>query len=103
MNKQMNPLTNDVDTLAEDARALMAATADVAGEKVVEARKRLTAALERGQVIYGRVREQTVESARAADEAVHEHPYQAIALGVGLGALIGFLITRRCSSNHNHS
>ena len=99
MNKQMNPLTNDVDTLAEDARALMAATADVAGEKVMEARKRLTAALDRGKAIYGRVRDQTVEGARAADEAVHEHPYQAIALGVGLGALIGFLITRRCSSN----
>jgi ElaB/YqjD/DUF883 family membrane-anchored ribosome-binding protein len=99
MNKQMNSLTNDVDTLAEDARALMAATADVAGEKVAEARKRLTAALERGKVIYSRVREQAVESAQAADEAVHEHPYQAIALGVGLGALIGFLITRRCSSN----
>ena len=103
MNKQMNPLTNDVDTLAEDARALVAATADVAGEKVVEARKRLTAALERGKEIYGRVREQAVEGAKAADEAVHEHPYQAIALGVGLGALIGFLITRRCSSNVNHS
>jgi ElaB/YqjD/DUF883 family membrane-anchored ribosome-binding protein len=103
MNKQMNSISNDVDTLAEDARALMAATADVAGEKVVEARRRLTAALDRGKVIYGRVREQAVESAKAADEAVHEHPYQAIALGVGLGALIGFLITRRCSSNGNHS
>ncbi len=32
-------------TLAEDARALMAATADVAGDKVTEARKRLAATL----------------------------------------------------------
>jgi ElaB/YqjD/DUF883 family membrane-anchored ribosome-binding protein len=99
MNKQMNSLTNDVDTLADDARALMAATADVAGEKVGQARKRLAAALESGKEISGRVREQAVEGARAAGEAVHEHPYQAIALGIGLGALIGFLITRRCSSN----
>ena len=38
-------------TLAEDARALMAATADVAGEKVGEARKRLAAALERAKEI----------------------------------------------------
>jgi len=103
MNKQMNSLTNDVDTLAEDARALVAATADVAGEKVVEARKRLSAALERGKAIYGRVREQAVEGAKATDVAVHEHPYQAIALGVGLGALIGILITRRCSNNGSHS
>jgi ElaB/YqjD/DUF883 family membrane-anchored ribosome-binding protein len=103
MNKQMKSVSNDVETLAEDARALMSATADVAGEKVGEARKRLAGALERGKEIYGRVREQTVESARAADEAVHEHPYQAIAIGVGLGAVIGFLITRRRSSNGNHS
>jgi len=85
--------------LAEDARALMAATADVAGEKVGEARQRLAAALERGKELYGRVRDKTVEGARATDEAVHEHPYQAIAIGVGVGALIGYLLGRRCSGH----
>ena len=85
--------------LAEDARALMTATADVAGEKVGEARQRLAAALERGKELYGRVRDKTVEGAKATNEAVHEHPYQAIAIGVGVGALIGYLLGRRCSSN----
>lgn len=85
--------------LADDARALMTATADVAGEKVVEARKRLNAALERGKEICGQVREKAVQGAKAADEAVHEHPYQAITIGIGVGALIGYLITRRCSRN----
>ena len=33
-------------TIAEEARALMAATAEVAGEKVGDARNRLAAALE---------------------------------------------------------
>ena len=89
MNKQAQAISDDMGQLAEDARALMAATADVAGEKVGEARKRLAAALERGKEIYGRVRAQAVEGAKAADEAVHEHPYQAIAIGVGAGALIG--------------
>ena len=45
MNKQTQAISNDMGALAEDARALMAATADVAGEKVGEARKRLAAAL----------------------------------------------------------
>lgn len=85
--------------LAEDARALMVATADVAGEKVSEARKRLSAALDRGREMYGRARERAIEGAKVADEAVHEHPYQAIAIGVGVGALLGYLITRRCSRN----
>ena len=44
MNKQKESTDSDLGTLAEDARALMAATADVAGEKVSEARKRLAAA-----------------------------------------------------------
>jgi len=85
--------------LADDASALMAATADVAGENVAEARKRLGAALERGKEVYGRVREKTIEGARAADEAMHEHPYEAIAIGVGIGALIGYLVARQCSRN----
>ena len=86
-------------TLAEDARALMAATADVAGEKVVEARKRLAAALESGKEFYGRVRDKTVEKAKAVDETVHEHPYQAMGIALGVGAIIGYLLARRCSRN----
>jgi ElaB/YqjD/DUF883 family membrane-anchored ribosome-binding protein len=101
MNKETQAVTNDIGQLAEDARALMAATADVAGEKVGEARKRLAAALDRAREIAGCVRDKAVAGAKAADEAVHEHPYRAIAIGVGVGALIGFLIARRCSCNRN--
>ena len=53
MNKQTQAISNDMGTLAEDARALMVATADVAGEKVGEARKRFAAALESGKEICG--------------------------------------------------
>jgi ElaB/YqjD/DUF883 family membrane-anchored ribosome-binding protein len=97
MSKETQAFSNDMSQLAEDARALMTATADVAGEKVGEARKRLAAALESGKEIYGRVREKAVEGARAADEAVHEHPYQAIGIALSVGALIGYLAARQCS------
>jgi len=97
MDKQTQAVSDAMGTLADDARALMTATADVAGEKVSDARKRLAAALESGKEIYGRVKAKAVEGAKAADEAVHEHPYQAIAIGVGVGALLGYLIARRCS------
>lgn len=99
MNKQTQAISNDLGTLAEDARALLTATADVAGEKVGEARKRLTAALESGKEIYGRVRDKAVEGAKVADQTVRENPYQAIAIGVGVGALLGYFIARRCSRN----
>ena len=63
----------------------------------VEARKRLAAALENGKEIYGRVRDRAVEGAKVADKTVRENPYQAIAIGVGVGALVGYLLGRRCS------
>jgi ElaB/YqjD/DUF883 family membrane-anchored ribosome-binding protein len=99
MNKHTQAISNDMGQLAEDARALMTATADVAGEKVGEARKRLAAALEAGKEIVGRARDKAVEGAKATDQAVHEHPYQVIGIALGVGALLGYLVARRCSRN----
>ena len=97
MTKHKEEPNNDMAALAEEARALIAATADVAGDKVGEARKRLAAALERGREIYGDVRDKTMEGVKAADQTVRENPYQAIAIGVGVGALLGYLVSCRCS------
>jgi ElaB/YqjD/DUF883 family membrane-anchored ribosome-binding protein len=99
MNKETQATHNDIGTLAEDARALMAATADVAGEKVGAARNRLSAALERGREIAGNIRDKAVAGAKVTDQTIRENPYQAIAIGVGVGALIGFLVARRCACN----
>jgi ElaB/YqjD/DUF883 family membrane-anchored ribosome-binding protein len=97
MDKHKHADENNMGTLAEDARALVAATADVAGDKVAEARKRLTAALDSGKELMGRVREKAVEHAKAADQVVRDNPYQTVAFAFGVGALIGYLATRRCS------
>jgi ElaB/YqjD/DUF883 family membrane-anchored ribosome-binding protein len=99
MNQHKHAANHAVGKLAEDAHALMAATADVAEEKVTAARQRLAVALENVKDIAGQVRNKTVECVKAADEAVHEHPYQAIAIGVGVGALIGLFVARRGSRN----
>jgi ElaB/YqjD/DUF883 family membrane-anchored ribosome-binding protein len=99
MNTTTQKTHADLGQLAEDAGALMSATADVAGEKVGEARKRLAAALERAKEMAATVREKAVAGAKVTDAAVHEHPYQAIAVGVGVGVLVGYLLGRRCSRN----
>lgn len=102
MDNTNESTTNDLGTLAEDARALMAATADVAGEKVGDARKRLAAALESGKRMLGQVKDKAVAGAKATDAAVHQHPYLAIGIAAGVGALVGFLIARRSScSKHD--
>lgn len=101
MEKQTQAISNDISQLAEDARALMTATADVVGDKVSDARKRLAAELERGKDLYGQVRAKAAEGCKVTHEAIHTHPYQAIAIGVGVGALLGYLVARRGSSSRD--
>jgi ElaB/YqjD/DUF883 family membrane-anchored ribosome-binding protein len=95
MDKHRQTDENDMGTLAEDARALMAATADVAGDKVAEARRCLATALDSGKQALGRVREKAVEGAKAADQLVRENPYQTLVIAFGVGAVIGYLLGRR--------
>jgi ElaB/YqjD/DUF883 family membrane-anchored ribosome-binding protein len=91
-HKEKEQSDTDLGNLADNARALMVATADVASEKVGEARNRLAVALESA-------RAKAIGGAKAVDEAVHEHPYQAVAIGVGMGTLIGYLLARRSCGN----
>ena len=87
--------TKEVESLAENARELLTATAEVAGGKVAEARQRLTLALENAKTMAGNVRAKAVAGAKATDKAVRKHPYKAIAIAVGTGALVGCALARR--------
>jgi len=59
-------------------------TGEAAKEKIEE----LKAMLQRAQA-------KAVESAKVADQAIHEHPYPAIGLAFGIGLLVGILVSRR--------
>ena len=91
-HSQTEQQEHDVSTLAEDAQELLAATADMAGEKVVVARKRLSDSLRN-------VRDTIIENARSADKAVRDNPYKAIGVAVGVGVLVGALMARRSNSD----
>ena len=95
MKNQIN--ANETGLVAEKARPLPTSFGEVAREKVEDARQRLATALERGKEICGRVREKAVEGAKATDQAVHKHPYQAIGIALGVGTLVGYLVGLRRS------
>ncbi len=59
-----------------------------------ELRAKLDAATEKAKALYQALQDKTVAAAKATDEAVREHPYQAIGIAFGLGVLIGVLATR---------
>ena len=95
MNKQTSTTYKDIDSFAEDAQALLVATEHVAEEKVIQARQRLSAALEKGKKAWGQVQRKAGEGAKVADETIREHPYETVGLAFGIGALLGFLVARR--------
>jgi ElaB/YqjD/DUF883 family membrane-anchored ribosome-binding protein len=95
MEKQKQTVSDYMNTLTEDAQAVVAATSDTAGEKVGKARKHLDVALERSKEVYSQVRDKALDGAKATDHAVRERPYHAIGIAFGVGALIGFLAARR--------
>ena len=86
---------HDLQSLPDEAKALVTATADVAEEKVMAARERLTAALERGKEAWSTVQAKAVESAKATDESIRRNPYQSIGVAIGIGALLGLWLARR--------
>jgi ElaB/YqjD/DUF883 family membrane-anchored ribosome-binding protein len=85
----------DTENLLEDAQALLVATAHVAEEKVADARKRLAAALEKGRETWKDVQEKAVAGAKATDEVIRKYPYRSLGIALGVGALLGFLLSRR--------
>jgi ElaB/YqjD/DUF883 family membrane-anchored ribosome-binding protein len=101
MNKETEAVRNDLIKLAEDARALMSVTSDIASEKVVEARRRLAATLDQGKEMYGRLRDKTVEGVQRADAIAHERPYQLAAIGLGVGVLVGAILARQRRSRRD--
>jgi ElaB/YqjD/DUF883 family membrane-anchored ribosome-binding protein len=90
-----NALRNDARTLAEDARALLEATAEITDEKVAEARQRLNDALESGKSVVAGLQQKASQTAQAADQAIRNNPYQSITIAFGIGALLGYLVSRR--------
>src|SRR5262245_54064714 len=88
---------HDAETLMDDARDLIEATSDVADQKVVEARKRLSFALDRARVTAQRMQERATELAKRADVAVRDHPYESAAVAFGIGAIVAGVCYALCS------
>jgi ElaB/YqjD/DUF883 family membrane-anchored ribosome-binding protein len=91
-NKHAHKRNKDPDTLVEDAHALVTVTANIAEEKVAEARRRLAEALNSAKALAGRTRDQALDYAKTTDEAMHQHPYQATGIAFGIGLLLGCLL-----------
>lgn len=92
-------LIQDFKVVVSDAEALLKATAGQGGEAVAAMRSKveasLAAAKEKMTDAELALLAKTRAAAKATDEYVHGHPWQAIGVAASVGVVIGLLIGRR--------
>jgi len=92
-------LVSDLKTVMQDAEALLKATSTLTGEKIQEVRARAEESLRQAQTRLTEVEEEAMRRAReiaeAADEYVHENPWQSVGIAAGIGLVLGLLLGRR--------
>ncbi len=98
-NVTKDKLFSDLQTVVEDAEALLQATASQTGEKIEAARVRAMASVKQARARLSEIQKKTADQARqaaeSADEYVHKNPWQAVGIAAGIGLLLGVLINRR--------
>lgn len=92
-------LIADLQAVVADAEALLKATAGQAGADMADLRSKVQSNLAQAKSSLLHAQEVAVERAkaagRAADDYVHENPWQSIGVAAGVGFLIGLLVGRR--------
>ena len=92
-------LIHDFKVVVADAEALLKATAGHGGESIAAMRAKVEASLAaaKEKMIDAEVAlvARTKAAAKATDEYVHVHPWQAIGIAASVGVVIGLLIGRR--------
>jgi ElaB/YqjD/DUF883 family membrane-anchored ribosome-binding protein len=92
-------LINDFKVVVSDAEALLKATAGQGGETMAAMRSKVEASLAAAKAKMTEAEAALVArakvAAKATDEYVHVHPWQAIGIAASIGVVVGLLIGRR--------
>lgn len=88
--------------MAAELREMVAEAERVLGEceraspaEVSALCERFEAARERMLALYATTRGKVVEGAKTTDAAIRSHPYQALAIALGIGVLLGAVVSQR--------
>jgi len=83
-------------TLISEAEELIGSgVATTSSEVLEDVRSRLSDGLEKLNDYYGTAKEKVAAGARRTDETIRSHPYESLAIALGVGVLVGALIRRQ--------
>ncbi len=92
-------IIDDFANVLSEAETLLKAAATETGEKARDLRQqvesKLLSAKLKLQELQGQAVDRAKEAARATDDYVHDHPWQAIGIAAAVGLAAGLLINRR--------
>jgi len=88
-------IVEHISRLMNEAEALLVGpVATQAGERGSELRSRLAALQSRAAEFYSGAKKKVTAGARVADDTIRSHPYESIAVALGVGLLCGALWRR---------
>ncbi len=93
----MNEFITDKKKPVQIAEDFVSATASAADTAVHQAGVEISSVLERGREISESAWKRMENEAEAANAALHRNPYPAVLAGLGAGALLGVLVTRKAT------
>jgi ElaB/YqjD/DUF883 family membrane-anchored ribosome-binding protein len=92
-------LVDEFGAVLAEAEEMLKKAATETGEKAKDLRSQVEAKLLHAklalQEIEGQALDQAKAAARATDDYVHDHPWQAIGVAAAVGFAVGLLINRR--------
>jgi ElaB/YqjD/DUF883 family membrane-anchored ribosome-binding protein len=87
-----------ISRLMDEAEAMLVGpVSDRVASKFDDLRARLEHLQTKAADAYGDARKKMVAGAKVTDETIRSHPYESLAIALGIGVLLGALIRR---SNH---
>lgn len=88
-------IVDHISRLMNEAEALMVGpVSERAKDRLGELRARFDSLQSKAATAYGDARQKVVEGARITDEKIRAHPYESLAIALGIGVLLGALIRR---------
>ncbi len=98
-NSNNDKLLSEFKALVTDTEQLLEHSVELTGDKAEELRGQINSSLQRARKALSSTEQALLERGKEAlnssEEYVREHPLQSLAIGAGVGFLLGLLVSKR--------